>query len=88
MTRKVKIGNKLVGNNERVFIIAEAGVNHNGNLDIAKGLIDAAKAAGADAVKFQAFKTERLVTQNAPKAKYQRNECESASQYDLLKKLD
>ncbi|MEQ1530171.1 MAG: N-acetylneuraminate synthase family protein, partial [Methylococcales bacterium] len=55
-----------------VFIIAEAGVNHNGDFDTACQLIDAAVAAGADAVKFQTFKAENLVTQQAGKAAYQK----------------
>ncbi len=54
-----------------VFIIAEAGVNHNGSLDLARRLIDAAAAAGADAVKFQTFKAEKVATRAAPKADYQ-----------------
>lgn len=86
---KVKIGTVLVGDKEHVFIIAEAGVNHNGSLDIAKKLIDAAKDAGADAIKFQAFKAEQVVTKYAEKADYQKKSGESASsQYDLLKKLE
>ena len=55
-----------------VFIIAEAGVNHNGSISIAKRLIDIAAKAGADAVKFQTFKTENLVTKKAKKANYQK----------------
>ena len=55
-----------------VFIIAEAGVNHNGSISIAKKLIDMAVKAGADAVKFQTFKAENLVTMNAKKANYQK----------------
>ena len=54
-----------------VFIIAEAGVNHNGDIEIAKKLIDVAKESGADAVKFQTFKAELLVTDTAPQADYQ-----------------
>ena len=50
-----------------VFIIAEAGVNHNGSIDLAKKLIDTASAAGADAVKFQTFKADNLATKNAKK---------------------
>ena len=55
-----------------VFIIAEAGVNHNGSIDLAKKLIDAACNAGADAVKFQSFKAENLATKNSQKAMYQK----------------
>jgi N,N'-diacetyllegionaminate synthase len=73
----------------RIFIIAEAGVNHNGRLDIAHRLIDSAKSAGADAIKFQTFKAEELVGRNAPKAEYQlRNTGNSGNQYDMLKKLE
>ena len=86
--RSVKIGNKTVGDGEAVFVIAEAGVNHNGSLEMAKKLVDAAKEAGADAVKFQAYKTERLVTKEAQKAEYQKKVGKSNSQYDLLKKLE
>ena len=86
--RSVKIGNKTVGDGEAIFVIAEAGVNHNGSLEMAKKLVDAAKDAGADAVKFQAYKTERLVTREAQKAEYQKKVGKSNSQYDLLKKLE
>ena len=55
-----------------VFIIAEAGVNHNGSVDLAKKLIDAASNSGADAVKFQTFKAKNLVTKNSEKANYQK----------------
>lgn len=55
----------------KIFIIAEAGVNHNGDMETAKRLVEAAAAAGADAVKFQTFKTENLVCRNAGKAAYQ-----------------
>ncbi|WP_035379031.1 N-acetylneuraminate synthase [Fervidicella metallireducens] len=72
----------------KCFIIAEAGVNHNGNLEIAKKLIDVAKEAGVDAVKFQTFKSENLVTKDAPKANYQVNTTGSGTQYEMLKKLE
>ena len=73
----------------RVFIIAEAGVNHNGDLAIAKRMVDVAAGAGADAVKFQTFKAERLVSKNAPKAEYQRSvTSESESQLEMLSKVE
>ena len=72
-----------------VFIIAEAGVNHNGSLELAKKLIDVAVEAGVDAVKFQTFKTENLVSKDAVKAAYQKETTESEeSQFDMLKKLE
>ncbi len=74
---------------EKVFIIAEAGVNHNGNLELAKRLVDAAAEGGADAVKFQTFKTEGLVCRNAQKAAYQLETTDQAeSQFEMLKKLE
>jgi N,N'-diacetyllegionaminate synthase len=73
----------------KVFIIAEAGVNHNGSLDLAKQLIDVAVDAGVDAVKFQTFKTENLVSKNADKADYQKETTDSEeSQFDMIKKLE
>ncbi len=73
----------------RVFVIAEAGVNHNGNIEIAKKLIDSASAAGADAVKFQTFRAESLVCKTAKKAEYQLGVTDrSETQYDMLKKLE
>ncbi|AZR73886.1 N-acetylneuraminate synthase [Anoxybacter fermentans] len=72
-----------------VFIIAEAGVNHNGDINIAKKLIDVAAEAGVDAIKFQTFKTEKLVSQGAPKADYQlKTTKKSESQYQMIKKLE
>ncbi|MFL0269661.1 N-acetylneuraminate synthase [Candidatus Clostridium radicumherbarum] len=75
-------------NCNHVFIIAEAGVNHNGDINIAKKLIDAAVEAGADAVKFQTFKAENLVTKDAPKANYQKETTGEGNQYKMLKNLE
>jgi len=72
-----------------VFIIAEAGVNHNGSIELAKQLIDVASNSGADAVKFQTFKAENLVSKNAQKAEYQKKTTDiSESQFDMIKKLE
>lgn len=74
---------------ERVIIIAEAGVNHNGDITLAKKLIDVASEAGADYVKFQTFKASKLVTKKATRADYQNtNTGDNDSQYEMLKKLE
>ena len=72
------------------YIIAEAGVNHNGDINLAFQLCDAAKAAGVDCVKFQTWQTEKIVTHNAEKATYQSKNTNNAeeSQFDMLKKLE
>ncbi|MBC8456391.1 MAG: N-acetylneuraminate synthase family protein, partial [Deltaproteobacteria bacterium] len=86
--KKVKIGNRLVGQGEPVFIIAEAGVNHNGELDKAKQLIEIAAEAGVDAVKFQTIIPEDLVTEQAPKAAYQKvTTGAKESQLDMLRSI-
>ncbi len=73
-----------------VFIIAEAGVNHNGSIELAKKLIDVAVEAGVDAVKFQTFKAEKLVSKSAQKAQYQKENMSDSddSQFNMLKKLE
>jgi len=65
-----KINDRFIGDAYPLFFIAEAGVNHNGSIDLAKELIDIAAEAGADAVKFQTFKTENIITPDAPKSSY------------------
>lgn len=73
----------------RILIIAEAGVNHNGDLDLAKRLIDVAAEAGADLVKFQTFSADRLATRTAPKADYQNQTTDGAeSQQQMLSRLE
>lgn len=74
---------------KKCLIIAEAGVNHNGNLDLAFKLCDAAKESGADVVKFQTWKTERIITHNVAQADYQtQNTGIVESQFEMLKKLE
>ncbi len=86
---EIKLANKLIGKGRPCFIIAEAGVNHNGDVNLAKKLIHVAKEAGVDAVKFQTFKAEEVVTKSAKKAEYQ-NQTTSPeeSQFDMIKKLE
>ena len=71
----------------KTLIIAEAGVNHNGNLKLAKKLISVAKKMGADVIKFQIFKADKLTTAYTPKANYQRNS-KFKNQFEMLKKLE
>jgi len=76
-------------NTNKVFIIAEAGVNHNGSVELAKQLIDVASNSGANAVKFQTFKAENLVVKNTQKAEYQMQTTDALeSQFDMIKKLE
>ncbi|MEA3321199.1 MAG: N-acetylneuraminate synthase [Bacillota bacterium] len=85
----MKIGNRYIGEDSATFIIAEAGVNHNGSIDIAKELIDAAATAGADAVKFQTFNSEKLASKFVQQAKYQKeNTGIEESQVEMLKRLE
>lgn len=89
MNDKIKIGKKILGYEKPCFIIAEAGVNHNGDIKLAKKLIDAAKEAGVDAIKFQTFKAENLVTKEASMAEYQeKNIGKTETQQEMLKKLE
>ena len=86
---RVQIGDRFVGDEQPCLIIAEAGVNHNGDVDLAYRLIDAAVEAGADAIKFQSFVTEELITVSAPKADYQlRSTGHQQSQQEMLEALE
>lgn len=78
----------ILSDSSPTFIIAEAGVNHNGDLKLAKKLIDAAQEFKTDAIKFQTFKTEELITEDVEKAEYQKKDSESTSQYEMLKELE
>ncbi|MEQ8196005.1 MAG: N-acetylneuraminate synthase [Rhodospirillales bacterium] len=81
--------NRIIGVNTPCFVIAEAGVNHNGSLECALEMIAVAAAAGADAIKFQTFRTEDLVTETAQKATYQKSGADDKqTQFSLLKQLE
>lgn len=87
--KEVRILDRAVGEGYPCFIIAEAGVNHNGSLQMAKRLIDVAKDAGADAVKFQTFSAESVVSKHAERAEYQKeNTAIEESQYQMIKRLE
>lgn len=85
----MKIFNKKLKKNNSIFFIAEIGVNHCGNLKLAKKMILAAKSANADAVKFQTFKADEFIKKNTPKVKYQKkNSKNKESHFDMIKKLE
>ena len=89
MVAAINIANRKVGVGEPCFIIAEAGVNHNGDLKLGHQLIDQALKAGADAVKFQTFKADRLVSPEAPKAKYQLETTDThESHFEMIRRLE
>lgn len=89
LVKTITIANQSIGVGYPCFVIAEAGVNHNGDLQMALQLVDAAAKAGANAIKFQTFKTEHLVTPYAQKATYQKQTTSvHESQFDMLKRLE
>ena len=89
MIAPLHIGSCAIGDGAPCFVIAEAGVNHNGDLELAHQLIAAAAEVGADAVKFQTFRADRLVTTVAPKAAYQKAATDALeSQHAMLRRLE
>jgi len=89
MVSKISIGNRDIGGGQPCFIIAEAGVNHNGDPNLAKKMIEVAAQAGADAIKFQTFHAEDVVLKTAEKAEYQKTTTGAdESQYSMIKKLE
>lgn len=88
-SKRIKIGKFDVDDQSMTLVIAEIGVNHNGNMQLAKKMINAAKEAGADIVKFQAFKTDKLILNGVERAKYQKYNCKNVdTQAEMLKKLE
>ncbi len=89
MRKTINIAGRDIGPGEPVWVIAEAGVNHNGDVNLAIELIHAAKESGADCVKFQTFRAEDLVSRSSPKAQYQLETTDPGqSQFDMLKSLE
>lgn len=89
MNQSLKIDGHIIGAQNRCFIIAEAGVNHNGNIDLALELVQRASEIGADCIKFQTFKAQSVITKMAPKAKYQLEVTDPGeTQFEMLKKLE
>ncbi|HUE85069.1 MAG TPA: N-acetylneuraminate synthase, partial [Vicinamibacterales bacterium] len=88
MRRELEIAGRRIGEGHPCFVIAEAGVNHNGRLDLALELVDAAAAAGADAIKFQTFSAETLVSPDAPQFPYVEGGEGATSQFEMLRRLE
>ena len=89
VVNRVRLGDREVGEGLACFVIAEAGVNHNGDLEMARRLMRVAAESGADAVKFQTYRTDELVTAAAPKAAYQLLTTDHAeSQFEMLRRLE
>jgi N-acetylneuraminate synthase len=89
MVAALTLAKHTITSDSPCFIIAEAGVNHNGSIEMAHRLIETAREAGANAVKFQTFKAERLVTTSAPKAEYQQKNTDAGeTQLDMLRRLE
>jgi len=92
VVESINIGQRRVGSGEPCYVIAEAGVNHNGDVSLAREMIDVASEAGADAVKFQSFKTDRFVAATATKASYQTDNTDNTdkteTQAEMLRKLE
>ena len=89
MPDHIEFSGYKIGSGQPCFIIAEAGVNHNGDPNTARQLIDVAVQSGADAVKFQTFKSENVISKSAPKAEYQKQTTGSdESQFEMIKKLE
>ncbi|WP_197475841.1 N-acetylneuraminate synthase family protein, partial [Oleiphilus sp. HI0043] len=87
MNNQFKIGNALVGDNLKPYIIAEIGVNHEGSMELAKRLIDEAKAGGAHAAKFQSYKASKIASKHSP-AYWDQSKEPTDSQFKLFQKYD